>query len=244
MKTVVVTGATSGIGMEVLRLLSREGYRVAGVSRTAEGCERVDVPDVKWFVGDLMQQREVNRVADEINAWLGEVSAGKLYALINNAGCARNRYTTTEDGYEQQFALNYLAGFLLTHRLLPALLHGGRVLMTASRSHMGIKVHWNDVMLRRRYNPLTAYKQSKLCDILFAKGLNDRYSEEGLRAYAVDPGLVNTAIGDKSSGIVKFVWSFRKPHGTDASVPAETYSLLCNAKQPELLSLRRTGVQS
>ena len=66
-----------------------------------------------------MQQREVVRVAGEIKKRLNENGTESLYALINNAGCARSRYMTTEDGYEQQFALNHLAGFRLTHELLP-----------------------------------------------------------------------------------------------------------------------------
>lgn len=61
-------------------------------------------------------------------------------------------YMTTEDGYEQQFVLNYLAGFLLTYRLLPLLKNAnGRVIMTGSRSHRGIRVRWNDVMLTHRW---------------------------------------------------------------------------------------------
>lgn len=91
--------------------------------------------------------------------------------------------------------------------------------MTGSESHKGIQMHWNDVMLRRGYNPLTAYKQSKLCDILFAKGLNDRYSAAGLCTYVLDPGLVRTDIGNKAAGgIVGVVWTLRKRHGVEPSV--------------------------
>lgn len=236
MNTIVVTGATSGIGLESVRLLAGKHHQILAVGHSQENCDKADenirrdVPDAKlvWFTADLMQQREVLRVAGEIGAWLDENRGGKLFALINNAGCARSWYMTTEDGYEQQFALNYLAGFLLTHELLPYLRAAqGRVIMTSSQSHKGIRVHWDDVMLRRSYNPLTAYKQSKLCDILFARALNDLYSTAGVRAYAVDPGLVNTDIGNKTGGIVDFVWKYRKRHGVPPSVPAETYLYLC-----------------
>jgi NAD(P)-dependent dehydrogenase (short-subunit alcohol dehydrogenase family) len=87
-------------------------------------------------------------------------------------------------------------------------------------------------MLRRGYNPLTAYKQSKLCNILFAKGLNDRYPATGPRAYVVDPGLVNTDIGNKKTGgLVNFIWTFRKRRGVAPSVPAKTYAYLCGQKE-------------
>jgi len=240
MNTIVITGASSGIGFETARILTRRGFNVVGIGRSIENCNRArerilsENPDanITYFVADLMQQREVIRVAEDIISYLNENCDGKLHALINNAGCVRSWYMTTEEGYEQQFALNHLAGFLLTYKLLPALKRAhGRVIMTGSESHRGIKVHWDGVMLRKRYNPLTAYKQSKLCNILFAKGLNDRYAALGIRAYVVDPGLVNTDIGNKETGgLVNFIWSLRRRFGVTPDVPARTYAFLCEQK--------------
>lgn len=237
MKTIVITGATSGIGLETAHLLTQQGYFVIGIGHTEANCEQAkesilsENPDAKitYFLGDLMQQQEVLRVTEEVTAYLNANCNGELYALINNAGCVRSWYTTTDEGYEQQFALNHLASFFLTYRLLPFLRKAnGRVIMTGSESHKGIKVHWDDVMLHRGYNPLTAYKQSKLCNILFAKGLNDRYTASGIRAYVVDPGLVNTDIGNKrTGGLVNFIWTLRKRHGVQPTVPAKTYAFLC-----------------
>ena len=239
METVVITGATSGIGLETARLLAQKGYYVLGVGRSAENCVKASgsilsgCPDAKirYFTADLMQQREVLRVAKELSAHLEEACGGALNVLINNAGCARSWYITTSDGYEQQFALNCLAGFLLTHELLPLIKKAkGRVIMTGSGSHKGCRVHWDDVMLQRGYHPLRAYKQSKLCGMLFAKGLNDRTLASGVRAYVVDPGLVNTDIGDKAGGIVRFVWNLRKRRGVPPTVPAKTFAFLCDQK--------------
>lgn len=240
MKTIVITGATSGIGLETARLLASNGFRVLAVGHSTANCEKAD-RDIKsttpqaslaWFAADLMQQREVERVAGEIKSFLDRECDGTLYALINNAGCARSWYMTTEDGYEQQFALNHLAGFRLTYELLPYLLKdGGRVIMTSSESHNRMKVRWDDVMLRRHYNPLTAYKQSKLCNLLFAQGLNDRYAAVGLHAYGVDPGLVHTDIGNKTVGIVDFFWKFRKRHGVSPTVPAQNYLYICQQEE-------------
>jgi len=236
MNTIIITGATSGIGLASARLLAAKGFRILAVGHSKENCEKArsailaETPaaSVEYFPADLMQQREITRVAGELTEYVNKNCGAEVDALINNAGCARSWYMTTDEGYEQQFALNYLAGFLLTHELLPLLTKGqGRVIMTGSESHKGIKVHWNDVMLRRGYNPLTAYKQSKLCDILFARGLNDRYNAAGVHAYVVDPGLVHTDIGNKSGGIVNLVWKLRKRHGADPAVPARTYGWLC-----------------
>ncbi len=240
MKTVVITGATSGIGLAAANKLVKNGYFVIGIGHSIENCDKAKKyikahnPNgkVKYFVADLMQQREVNRVADLLLSYIEGVCDGELYALINNVGGVRSLYTTTEEGYEQQFALNHLAGFMLTNRLLPYIEKAhGRVIMTGSNSHKGIKMHWDDPMLKKGYNPLTAYKQAKLCNILFAKGLNDR----GVRAYTVDPGLVNTDIGNKQTGsLVNFIWSLRKKHGVAPETPAETYVFLCEQeKAPE-----------
>ena len=240
MQTIVVTGATSGIGLETARLLAADGFRVLAVGHSRENCEKADrdirsgLPDaaIAWFYADLMQRREVLQLAGKLRAWLDVHADGALFALINNAGCARSRYMTTEDGFEQQFALNVLAGYLLTRELLPCLLKvGGRVIMTSSSSHKGCHVHWDDVMLEKMYDPLFAYKQSKLCDVLLAQGLNDRYGQQGLHAYAVDPGLVNTEIGNKTSGIVDVFWKYRKRFGVSPKIPAKTYRYLC--AQPE-----------
>ena len=244
-KAVVITGATSGIGLEVAKQLAQKGFSVIGVGRSEERCaaarknilEAVPDADVCFVAADLFHQREVIRAADCITGVLESKFDGELFALINNAGCAQSYYTTTEDGIERQFALNYLAAFLLSHKLLPSLIKAqGRIIMTGSASHKGIKVHWNDIMLTRGYNPLTAYKQSKLCGMLLAKGLNDRHSGEGIRAYVVDPGLVKTDIGTKAGSIVKLVWKFRKPFGVAPAVPAQTYVWLCSQeKHPDAL---------
>lgn len=245
MKAIVVTGATSGIGLAVCRALAAKGFTILGVGHSEANCQQArdgivrDFPQVpvKFFCGDLMQQREVLRIAAEIRACLADLADGRLYALINNAGCVRSWYATTEDGYEQQFALNHLAGFLLTHQLMPCLINGsraggGRILMTASASHQRMKIRWHDPMLRKGYHPLVAYKQSKLCNMLFAAALNERFAGVGIRAYGIDPGLVRTDIGFKQTGgLVALIWSLRKKGGVAPEIPAQTYAWLC--EQPK-----------
>lgn len=239
MKTVVVTGATSGIGLAVCKELLANGYRVIWLGHSEKNCAAAKVKlladnhadDITFFWGDLMQQPEIYRVADEIKKELQEKCDGALYALISNAGCVRSWFMTTGEGYEQQFALNHLAGFLLTHALLKNLIKGGGcVLMTSSGSHRMMKINWGDISFQKRYRPLMAYKQSKLCNMLFACGLNDRYAKCGIQAYGIDPGLVKTDIGCKNTGkLVDFVWRRRQKHGVDPAVPAKVYLQLLSS---------------
>ena len=236
MKTVVVTGATSGIGQAVAKALAAQGARVIGIGRTKEHCDAAKAgilgampeADIVYYYGDLAQMSEVGRIAGEVAEDLKRRSSAKLDALVCNAGGVRNWYTTTADGYEFQFALNHLSGFLLTARLMPFLAQSrGRVFLTGSGSHKHTKVHWEDIMYQSRYSCLMAYKQSKLCNMLFAREFNRRFS--GVKAYVVDPGLVNTDIGSKqTNGLVSWFWSIRKKHGVSPELAAQTYVYLCN----------------
>jgi retinol dehydrogenase-12 len=245
MKTAVITGATSGIGLAVAKTLSQIGFAVIGIGREQSKCEEAATQikehtpsaSVQFFCGDLVQQTDVNRLADEIVAHLKKHNGGKLDVLINNAGGVRNWYTTSREGYETQFALNHLAGFLLTYRLLPFLKKtGGIMILTGSDSHKNMKIRWRDIMFKKHYSCLNAYKQSKLCNMMFAKRFNDILMNTGVRAYVVDPGLVNTDIGTKgTSGLVSWIWKKRQKYGVHPSVSAQTYAHICT--EPNLKGL-------
>ncbi len=145
-----------------------------------------------------------------------------LDALVLCAGCVTDWYLATEDGYETQFAVNHLSQFLLAHALRANLqaARGGRIITISSGSHANTRIRWGDIMLRRHYNPLLAYKQSKLCNVLFAAEWNRRHAASA-RALAVDPGLVRTEIGLKgTAGIVRAVWKWRMRSGVPAEHPA------------------------
>jgi NAD(P)-dependent dehydrogenase (short-subunit alcohol dehydrogenase family) len=242
MRTIVVTGATSGIGFAVCRELAASRYSVIGVGRSEENCRKAseclkqDYPDVPiaFFTGDLSRQMEVLRVGNEIREYIEAKCHGQLYGLINNAGCVRSYYMTTEDGFEQQFAVNHLAGFLLTYYLIEYLIKcKGRILITSSASHKRMEMRWKDIMFKHGYNPLLVYKQSKLANLLFAYGINDRFANRGISAYGIDPGLVKTDIGFKDTGgIVKLIWKMRQAGGVSVEVPAKIYSFLLNQVEP------------
>ncbi len=241
-KTVVITGATSGIGLAAARQLAGLGFRVIGAGRDATRCADAEASirngapgaRVDYLVADLASQRQVRALAAEIRRRLEEESEGRLDILINNAGTFSTWYVATEDGYETQFAVNHLAPFLLTLELLPLLQRSGsaRVLTTSSGSHYGTRMHWRDVMYRRGYNCLWAYKQSKLANVLFTREFHRRLGPvTGIRAYAVDPGLVDTAIGEKgTSGLVRWFWRMRRRGGVSPDEAAGTIVHLASAQ--------------
>jgi NAD(P)-dependent dehydrogenase (short-subunit alcohol dehydrogenase family) len=97
-----------------------------------------------------------------------------------------------------------------------------------------MRVRWKDVMFKRGYNPLLVYKQSKLFNLLFAYGLNERYGRLGVTAYGIDPGLVKTDIGLKNtSGIVTLVWKLRQKKGLMPEIPAKTYAYVCSESKAQ-----------
>ncbi|MCL2392101.1 MAG: SDR family NAD(P)-dependent oxidoreductase [Oscillospiraceae bacterium] len=245
--TVIVTGATSGIGFAVCEALLGAGYPVIGVGRSLEHCHKAQTamtkghPDTKlrFITADLLHQREVLRAAREIERAVSDFGGG-IHALINNAGCVRSRYMTTEEGYEQQFALNHLAGFLLTQELLPLIKRdNAAVINTSSTSHKMMQMNWNDLMYQKRYRPLYAYKQTKLCNMLHVYHLR----ASGVRACGIDPGLVRTEIGNKNtSGIVNAVWNIRMKQGISPEQSAKIYLSLCENGFPGIYyGIGKTG---
>jgi NAD(P)-dependent dehydrogenase (short-subunit alcohol dehydrogenase family) len=230
-KTVVVTGATSGIGLAVAELLVSQGAYVIGIGRSLERCQQVErrlraaYPEgqVAYCVADLSLQSQVRGLAAQIGEKLYQDGLVSLDGLINNAGTFTYNRTLTSEGIETQWAVNHLAAFLLTYELLPRLQAApmARVVTVSSGSHRKGRIHWDDVQLQRRYNGLRAYEQSKLANILFTLELNRRMGgKSSIKAFAANPGLVNTDIGVKGNpGLVGWLW---KQRASDGISPEET----------------------
>lgn len=224
-KTIVVTGATSGIGLAAAQQLAARGAFVIGVGRSAERCQEArrqvlaacPEAQVDFCLADLSLQGQVRRLARDIRETLAGQGRSGLDGLINNAGLFTYWLALTAEGFEMQWAVNHLSAFLLTYELLPLLRSAGRarVVTVSSGSHRGARLHWDDIQLRRRYNGLRAYGQTKLANILFTLELNRRLGPGStVQAFAADPGLVNTNIGMKGNpGLVRWIWGWRKKGG-------------------------------
>lgn len=209
-RTIVVTGATSGLGLESALALARAGARVLMAARNAEKAERVraDVaavatgPEPEVVALDLTDLASVRAAAADIAE-----RAPQLDVLMNNAGVMALPHATTADGFELQLGTNHLGPFALTGLLLPVLLAGepGRVVTTSSTMHKPGRMRWDDLQSERRYQRWAAYAQSKLANLLFAYELDRRAraAETGLLSVAAHPGYASThlqAAGPEASG--------------------------------------------
>ena len=209
-KTVLVTGATSGIGLETARALAQRGWRILLHGRTLARAEAA-VADIGSgtlipLAADLGEQSAVRELATTVRR-----DHPKLDVLINNAGVWNSARELTADGIERTFAVNHLAYFLLTGLLQPHLRAGARVLCVASDSHKQVKgINFGDLSLEANYHGLRSYAQSKLANVLFCYEY-DRRCTDGTVICAIQPGLVQTDIGLKgNTWLHRLAWRVRR----------------------------------
>src|SRR5262245_11902175 len=199
-RTVLITGATSGIGAITARELARRGARSVVVGRDPARCEAtlaelrpLTGPDAipEAIVADLATITGVDRLGDEFRS-----RHDQLHVLLNNAGAMFAERQLTADGFERTFALNHLAYFRLTNLLLETLKASApaRVVNVASDAHRRMRhgMEWDNLMGEQRYRPFRAYCQSKLANILFTRELARRLEGSGVTANCLHPGFVRT----------------------------------------------------
>ena len=204
-KTVVITGATSGIGAVAARRLAGLGARIVMIARDrhrAEGTLRElraanSGQAHTAFYADLSRLREMKRVAGEIAA-----AEPKIDVLMNNAGLIASRNQRTEDGLELMFATNHLSYFVLTNLLLERLraAAGARIVSTASDAHRRGKL---DFARLREQKGAAGYGTTKLCNILFTRELARRIAGTDVTANCLHPGFVATRFGDNAGGALR-----------------------------------------
>ncbi len=199
-KTILITGASAGIGYEAVRaLLSAHAEVIIAARDRAKGEQAVQAlqtaypgSHVHFLPLDLGLLASVRQTVEHFFAqW------NKLDVLINNAGIAATPLGYTPDGFEQQFATNFLGHFLLAQLLLPALRKAApaRVISLTSGTHRLSDIHFDDIQYQHRpYDKWEAYAQSKTADALLAVALTRHFGEQGITANAVNPGGVLTGL--------------------------------------------------
>jgi NAD(P)-dependent dehydrogenase (short-subunit alcohol dehydrogenase family) len=197
----LVTGANAGIGKATALALARMGATVALVARDrrrgeaalAELRKKSKSSSVGLLVADLSSQRAVRELAEEVKR-----AYGHLHVLVNNAAVITRTRTLTVDEIETQFAVNHLASFLLTNLLLDVLELSApaRIVNVSSQVHAGGTINFDDLNGDRHYEPLRAYKQSKLANVLFTYELAKRLEGTGVTVNCLHPGVIATNLLD------------------------------------------------
>jgi retinol dehydrogenase-12 len=211
MTFVLLTGATRGIGRAAAIELAQQGAEVALVGREAERVQAVaqearaagGSAPVHEHVADLALMADVRALAEEVRERYQHIDV-----LANNAGALFASRKQTSEGFEQTFALNHLAPFLLTNLLLDRL-DGARVVTTSSDAHKSGRLDLDDLQSEKSYSAMRVYGTSKLCNILFTRELAKRAPQ--LHANCFHPGVVRTGFGKNENGIWKLLTTLGGP---------------------------------
>ncbi len=199
-RTALVTGASTGLGLEAARALASAGAHVVLAVRDDNKAETAKASIRAAVSGASLEHATLN-LADitTVKAFAERVRAcySRLEMLINNAGVMFTPFGRTAQGFETQFGVNHVGHFALTTELTPLLAEAdtARVVNLSSAGHTISGINWNDPNYRRRpYDKFEAYGQSKTANILFSMELDRRGAADGVRSFAVHPGRIRTKL--------------------------------------------------
>lgn len=209
-KICLVTGGTSGIGLETAKQLARLGATVIIVGRDATKSaatvaqirQHSGNANVEFLLADLSAQAQVRALAQQFRR-----RYARLDVFINNAGVAMMRRQESVDGIEMTFAVNVLAPFILTHDLLDVLKASApsRIINVASTLHKNARFNFDDVQMKHKYDGVMAYNNSKLALLWFTYALARRLQGTGVTVNALHPGAVRTNLIARNGGFYKWI---------------------------------------
>lgn len=202
-RTIIITGASDGIGAASARQLAAKGHRVVVVGRSPEKTAAVaSALGAPFHVADFAELAQVRSLASDL---LGRYP--RIDVLVNNAGGVFT-HQVTADGFEKTFQVNHLAPFLLTHALMGRLLESrAKVIQTSSIAHRAYgHIDLDDLANPRKWSPHKAYGDSKLANVLFTRELHRRFHGLGINAVSFHPGGIATNFANDTTSPMRFVY--------------------------------------
>jgi retinol dehydrogenase 14 len=239
-RTYVVTGASDGIGLECVSEIAQAepGCRVVLVGRNprrtaaAVGRIRSESPGVSVdsLLCDFADQSAVRRLADDLRA-----TCDRIDVLVNNAGTVFSRRTLTDDGVEATFAVNHLAGFLLTELLLDRIRDSApaRIVFTSSEGHYRGTLDLDDLGFERGYSIMRAYSRSKLANVLTARHLARSLEGTGVTVTSLHPGAIATNIWSGAPWFAQPVLALMKRRMESPAVGGSRLAYLATSPEVE-----------
>lgn len=242
-KTVVITGATSGIGAVTATTLARQGARIVFIARDRERGEQLlqKLRAIAPGPGHVLHCADLSLIAEMKRVGQGIADAeNRIDVLINNAGAVFTTRQETSEGHEKTFATNHMAYFVLTALLLERLkaTPRSRIVSTASDAYKAARLDFSDLQSRRGYGAFGMYGRSKLMNVLFTRLLARRLAGTGVSANCHHPGFVATRFGDSGSGFMNFLLQSSKRFALTPEQGAQT--MLYLAASPEIADVTGT----
>lgn len=203
-KTIVLTGASDGIGAAASRKLVADGHAVVLVGRSPQKTAALAGElGAEHFTADFADLSQVRTLAKELKR-----AHPHIDVLVNNAGGIFGDRARTVDGFEKTLQVNHLAPFLLTNLLLDTLIASGASIVNTSSAAARLfgSIDIDDLNNERGYSPNKAYGGAKLSNILFTKELERRFGRDGLSAVAFHPGIVRTSFASDTTSLMRFLY--------------------------------------
>jgi len=234
----MITGANSGIGKATAEKLAGLGATVVMACRSRERGEKAMADITRRSRSDSVELLLADFTSfDSVRALAKEFSEkhDSLHVLVNNAGVARLRRSTTVDGFENTFQVDYLSHFLLTNLLLELLKKSApsRIINVSSTSHYGGHVNLDALQMRKGYGVMKAYSQAKLAQVLFTYELSRRLEGTGVTANCLHPGAVATNMWGKPMGPFAFMGRISRLFLISPEEGAETPAYLASSPEVE-----------